>query len=67
MYAIGTIVLAVAGYSTGAWIVGVPAGLIVFLLLLVATGAIGTFFHAYWTLAYLRLTPGTLEATPRVV
>jgi hypothetical protein len=61
---IPTIGLAVAGYSMGAWIAGVPAGLIVFLLLLVAAGAIGTFSHAYWTLAYLRLTP---EATSRVV
>jgi hypothetical protein len=61
---IPTIGLAVAGYFMGAWIAGVPAGLIVFLLLLVAAGAIGTFSHAYWTLAYLRLTP---EATSRVV
>ena len=38
--------------------------LILLPLLLVATGAIGTFSHAYWTLAYLRLTP---EATSRVV
>jgi hypothetical protein len=55
--AIPAIVLAIADYTTGAWIAGVPAGLIVFLLFLVATGAIGTFSHAYWTLAYLRLTP----------
>jgi hypothetical protein len=54
----------VAGYSTGVWIAGVPAALIWFLLFLVVAGAIGTFSHAYWTLAYLRLTP---EATPRVV
>jgi hypothetical protein len=53
---IPTIALAIAGYTTGAWIAGVPAGLIVFLLVLVAAGAIGTFSHAYWTLAYLRLT-----------
>ena len=62
-----TIALAVAGYTTGAWIAGVIAGLILLPPLLVATGAIGTFSHAYWTLAYLRLTPGTPEATPRVV
>jgi hypothetical protein len=30
----------------------------------VLSGAIGAFSHAYWTLAYLRLTAG---ATPRVV
>jgi hypothetical protein len=61
---IPTIALAIAGYSTAAIIAGVIAGLILLPLLLVATGAIGTFSHAYWTLAYLRLTP---EATPRVV
>jgi hypothetical protein len=64
---IPTIALAVAGSSTGAIIAGVIAGLILLPLLLVTAGAIGTFFHAYWTLAYLRLTPGTPEATPRVV
>jgi hypothetical protein len=46
----------VTGYSTGAWIAGVPAALIWFLLFLVVAGATGTFSHAYWTLAYLRLT-----------
>jgi hypothetical protein len=62
---IPTIALAVAGSSTGAWIAGGIAGLILLPILLVAAGAIGTFFHAYWTLAYLRLTapptpsPGT--------
>jgi len=61
---IPTIALAVAGYSTAAIIAGVIAGLILLPLLLVAAGAIGTFSHAYWTLAYLRLTP---EATSRVV
>jgi hypothetical protein len=53
---IPTIALAVAGYSTAAIIAGVIAGVILLPLLLVATGAIGTFSHAYWTLAYLRLT-----------
>jgi len=62
-----TIVLAIAGYSTAAIVAGAIAGLILLPILLVATGAIGTFSHAYWTLAYLRLTPGTPEATPRVV
>ena len=53
---IPTIALAIAGYSTAAIIAGVIAGLILLPLLLVAAGAIGTFSHAYWTLAYLRLT-----------
>jgi hypothetical protein len=65
---IPTIVLAIAGSSTTALVVaGAPAVLIVFVLFLVVSGAIGTFSHAYWTLAYLRLTSGTPEATPRVV
>src|SRR5215210_197408 len=64
---IPTIALAIADYSTAAIITGVIAGLILLPILLVATGAIGTFSHAYWTLAYLRLTPGTAEAAPRVV
>jgi hypothetical protein len=62
---IPTIALAVAGSSTGAIIAGVIAGLILLPILLVATGAIGTFFHAYWTLAYLRLTaPPTPSPSP---
>jgi len=62
---IPAIVLAVAGSSTTALVVaGAPAVLIVFVLFLVLSGAIGAFSHAYWTLAYLRLTSG---ATPRVV
>jgi hypothetical protein len=62
---IPTIALAVAGYSTAAIIAGVIAGLILLPLLLVATGAIGTFSHAYWTLAYLRLTtPPTPSPDP---
>jgi hypothetical protein len=58
--ALPAIALAVAGYTTAAIIAGVIAGLILLPLLLVATGAIGTFSHAFWTLAYLRLTPPTL-------
>jgi hypothetical protein len=54
--AIPAIALAVAGYTTAAIVAGVIALVILIPLLLVATGAIGTFSHAYWTLAYLRLT-----------
>jgi hypothetical protein len=63
--ALPAIALAVAGYTTAAIIAGVIAGLILLPLLLVTTGAIGTFSHAYWTLAYLRLTaPPTPSPTP---
>jgi hypothetical protein len=62
---IPTIALAVAGYSTAAIITGMIAGVILVPLLLVATGAIGTFSHTYWTLAYLRLTaPPTATPSP---
>ena len=63
---IPTIVLAITDFSTGVLIAaGAPAVLILILLFLVATGAIGTFSHAYWTLAYRRLTaPATPTATP---
>lgn len=54
-----TIGLAVAQYTTAAIVAGVVAGLILLPLLLVASGAAGTFGHAYWTLAYLRLTAPT--------
>lgn len=50
-----TIGLGLAGYSTAAIVTGAVAALILVPLLLVATGAVGTFNHAYWTLAYLRL------------
>jgi hypothetical protein len=53
---IPTIVLAVSEYVTAAVVTGIVAGLILLPLLLVASGAAGTFGHAFWTLAYLRLT-----------
>jgi hypothetical protein len=54
--ALPAIGLFVVGYSTGGWIAGGVALLIFIPLFLVAAGAIGTFSHAYWTIAYLRLT-----------
>jgi hypothetical protein len=62
--ALPAIALAVAGYSTAAIISGVIAGLILLPLLLVVAGAIGTFSHAYWTLAYLRLTAAPPTTSP---
>lgn len=51
-----TLLLAVAEYTAAAVVTGVMAGLILLPIFLVISGAVGTFSHAYWTLAYLRLT-----------
>jgi hypothetical protein len=51
-----TILLAFNEYATAAVATGVVAGLILLPILLVLSGAVGAFSHAYWTLAYLRLT-----------
>jgi hypothetical protein len=51
-----TILLAFAEMSTAAVVAGVVAGVILLPIILVVSGATGTFFHSYWTLAYLRLT-----------
>jgi hypothetical protein len=63
--AIPAIALAVAGLTSAAIVAGVIAAVILLPLILVATGAIGTFSHAYWTLAYLRLTAPPRPATPQ--
>ena len=60
--ALPAIALGVAGYTTGAIVAGVVAGLILLPLFVVAVAILGTFNHSYWTLAYLRLA-GT---SPRV-
>ena len=55
--------------TTAAVITGVVAGAILLPIVLAAFGAIGAFFHSYWTLAYLRLTvpvatPDPPQSTP---
>ena len=50
-----TIALAIAQQSAAAIATGVVAGLILLALLLTALGALGTFRHALWTLAWRRL------------
>lgn len=50
------IVLLVAGSNTGAIVAFTVAGAIFLPLVLVVTAALATFYHAYWTLAYLRMT-----------
>jgi hypothetical protein len=63
--AIPAIALAVAGLTSAAIVAGVIAAVILLPLILVATGAIGTFSHAYWTLAYLRLAAPPRPAMPQ--
>lgn len=48
--------LSPSGINATAIIVGLVLSLILSVPFIVLTGAIGTFHHAYWTLAYLRLT-----------
>jgi hypothetical protein len=57
-----TILLAVAEYTAAAIVTGIIAGVILLPIVIVAAAALGTFKHAYWTLAYLRIT-GT-ESVP---
>ena len=62
-----TIILAFAEMSTAAVVAGIVAGVVLLPILLVVSGATGTFFHSYWTLAYLRLIghredPGPAQA-----
>lgn len=61
--------LLIAGLQTAAIVAGGVALLILLPLMLAAAGAVGTFGHAYWTLAYLRLTarapaPPSVPAVP---
>lgn len=51
-----TILLGVSELSTAAIVAGVFGGLLLIPVLILMTAATGTFFHAYWTIAYLRLT-----------
>ncbi|MGB3633678.1 MAG: hypothetical protein WA982_06530 [Rubrobacteraceae bacterium] len=51
-----TIILATQEFATAAIVTGVVAGVILLPIIIVASAALGTFFHAYWTLAYLRIS-----------
>jgi hypothetical protein len=62
-----TILLTVAQYTTAAIVTGVMAGLILVPLVIVVAAALGTFNHAYWTLAYLRISGRELSSSRRVV
>lgn len=48
--------LSFAGLSTTSLVAGVVAAGVLLILFVVASAAVATFNHAYWTLAYLRLT-----------
>ena len=58
-----TIMLATQDLSTAALVTGIVAGVILLPIVIVASAALSTFFHSYWTLAYLRITsPDDREA-----
>jgi hypothetical protein len=65
--AIPVILLAVAEYMTAAIIVGVVMALIFLTVIFIASGALGAFNHAYWTLSYLRLSELDRGPQARVV
>lgn len=56
-----TIAFAASGAGAAAIAAGIGAGIVLLLVALPAFGAIGTFNHGYWTLAYLRLEPAALR------
>ncbi|CAN5669595.1 hypothetical protein BH24ACT22_BH24ACT22_12220 [soil metagenome] len=51
-----TIILATQEYATAALVTGIVAGVVLLPVLIVASAILGTFFHTYWTLAYLRIS-----------
>ncbi len=60
--AIPAVVLFVMQYPTAGIVVAVISALLFVIPLFILSGAIGTFYHSYWTLAYLRLS----EPSPRL-
>lgn len=59
--AIPAIALFIAEYTTAGVVAAGIAGLLFIVPLFVLSGAVGTFYHSYWTLAYLRLREPALE------
>lgn len=53
------------GFTSGAIVAGVVAGLIFLVPFLIVGGALGTFCSSYWTLAYLRLADPAGGDAPR--
>ncbi len=71
--ALPAIFLFVAEYSTAGIVAAIVAAVLFIIPLLILSGAVGTFYHSYWTLAYLRLiapppppSPPNMEPTPSV-
>lgn len=56
LLAVPALILFAAELSTAGTVAGLVAAVILLIALVVALAAIATFNHAYWTLAYLRLT-----------
>lgn len=52
------ILLGVSEATTGAIVAGVFGAILLLPILVLLGAATGTFFHAYWTIAYVRLTGG---------
>lgn len=66
--AVPVVLLFVADYVTAGVVVGIIAAVLFIVPALVISGAVGTFYHSYWTLAYLRLNeppaPPDTESSP---
>ncbi len=64
LLAVPALIFFAAGLSTTGIVAGVIAGGVLLILYLIAASAVATFNHAYWTLAYLRLTTGGAAPQP---
>lgn len=56
LFFLPTIILATQEYATAALVTGIVAGVILLPIVIVVSAALNTFFHTYWTLAYLRIS-----------
>jgi hypothetical protein len=58
------IALFASDHTTAGVVAGVVGGFLFLVPLLIISGAVGAFNHAYWTLAYLRLTEHPENSEP---
>jgi hypothetical protein len=63
---IGVAFWAADGFGVGTIAYAVLAGLALLLILMVVSGAAGSYMWSYWTLAYLRLTGRSDTASPTI-